>query len=92
MHNTSTTTIVSDIDFVKSILPEHYQLKESFLKGSIHCKSRIGIRDGDDEDREQWEYIVLAIKKHFSSRFQEIYHHVCVFHKDFTIYLKKKIP
>jgi hypothetical protein len=38
------TQIMQDIDFVKSILPEHYQVNESKTKDSIHCKSAIGIR------------------------------------------------
>ncbi len=33
-----------DIQFVKGILPEHYEVKESKKRGSVHCKSSIGIR------------------------------------------------
>jgi hypothetical protein len=36
--------IQADINFVKTILPDHYEVKESKKKGSIHCKSEIGIR------------------------------------------------
>lgn len=37
-------SVVEDIDFVKSILPKHYEVSESNNKGSIHCRSSIGIR------------------------------------------------
>ena len=37
-------TMVEDIQFIKMILPDHYEVKESKKKGSIHCKSPIGIR------------------------------------------------
>jgi hypothetical protein len=81
--------INQDIQFVQSILPNHYEVKESKTKGSIHCKSSIGIKqNADDEDDEQWSYILTAIKNHFSTRFQEVYHNTCTFHVDFTIHLK----
>jgi len=41
---TTSISLEQDIAFVKSILPEHYGVKESKRKGSIHCKSEIGIR------------------------------------------------
>jgi hypothetical protein len=36
--------MIEDIEFVKKILPEHYTVQESKRKGSVHCKSEIGIR------------------------------------------------
>jgi mannose-6-phosphate isomerase-like protein (cupin superfamily) len=89
-----------DIQFVKNILPNHYSVQESKKKGSIHCKSEIGIRHSpylnessgnmvtDHEDEEHWAYILGAIKQHFNGRFQEVYHNTCFCHVDFTIYLK----
>lgn len=79
----------NEIAFVKSVLPEHYDVQESKKSGSIHCVSDIGIRKGiDAEDDEHWEYIFKAIKNHFGKGFQEVYHNVCFCHTDFTIYLK----
>lgn len=80
-----------DIQFVKNILPDHYTVKESNIKGSIHCISDIGIKKGiDSEDDEHWNYIMKAIKKHFGKRFQEVDHNTCFCHVDFTIYLKPR--
>jgi hypothetical protein len=95
--------INADIFFVKSILPESYTVQESKKKGSIHCKSSIGIRKSpylnqstgtvvkDAEDDEHWDYIFKAIVNHFGKRFQEIYHNTCFCHVDFTIYLKPRM-
>lgn len=78
-----------DIGFVKTILPSHYTVKESKSKGSIHCVSSEGIKQGiDSEDDEHWSYIMMAIRKRFGERFSEVYHNVCFCHCDFTIYLK----
>jgi|LakMenE18May11ns_1017448.scaffolds.fasta_scaffold9959546_7 hypothetical protein len=97
------STIIEDIQFMKSILPEHYEVKESKKSGSIHCKSSIGLRKtpynsfdsfkrpiivDDAEDEEQWFYIVEAIKAKFGERLQEIDHNTCFCHVDFTIYLR----
>ncbi len=91
-----------DVQFVKGILPEHYDVKESKKRGSVHCKSSFGIRKSpylnqstgtmvkDAEDEEHWEYIFKAIKQHFGERFQEVYHNTCFCHVDFTIYLKER--
>lgn len=79
-----------DIDFVISILPDTYTVKESNTKGSINCVSPTGIFKGkDSEDNEHWEYIFKAIKNHFKDRFQEVDHNTCFNHVNFTIYLKK---
>lgn len=91
-----------DIQFVKSILPEHYVVKEGKTKDSIHCKSSIGViitmvlnsctnenTTGVAEDDEHWSYIFQAIEQHFGSRFQEIFHNACFCQKDFIIYLKQ---
>lgn len=81
-----------DIVFVKRLLPSHYSVTESNKKGSIHCKSSIGIRlslSSDKEDDEMWSYIVRAIKQKFGERFSEIFHNTCFCHVDFTIYLKQ---
>jgi hypothetical protein len=81
--------IQQDIDFVKTILPEHYEVKESKKAGSIHCRSKIGIAHKiDADDDEHWEYIVKAIENHFKERFQEIDHNTNFCHVDFTIYLQ----
>jgi hypothetical protein len=92
--------ILRDIEFVSKLLPSSYIVQESNSRGSIHCKSSIGIKMpryrnqstgewvNDAEDTEMWEYIVKAIKQHFGERFQEIFHNTCFLHTDFTIYLK----
>lgn len=84
------TLTASDIQFVKGLLPDTYDVVESKSKvGSIRCISRVGIRhNGDADDDEHWNYIAKAIKKHFGFRFQEIYHNVNFCHTDFTIFLK----
>jgi hypothetical protein len=75
-----------DIDFVKSILPDHYIVKESERRGSIHCESAIGIPDTPPEDH--WKAVFGGIKGRFGYRFQEVYHSTCANHVNFTIYLK----
>lgn len=83
-----TATKEEDINFVKTILPTHYTVQESKRKGSIHCFSKIGIAHKiDADDDEHWEYIVLAIKQHFGTRFLEIDHNTNFCHVDFTIHL-----
>lgn len=95
--------IQEDIQFVRSILPSHYVVQESKRKGSVHCKSAIGLRLSpylnaasgnmvtDAEDQEHWRYVFQAIKQHFGSRFQEVDHNTCFCHVDFTIYLKQEV-
>lgn len=39
-----TPKALEDILFVKSILPNHYEVKKSKTVGSIHCVSKTGIR------------------------------------------------
>lgn len=81
-----------EIAFVKSILPDHYTVKESKSPGSIHCASPIGIRKGvDAEDDEHWGYVMKALRQTFGERFKEVFHNVCFCHTDFTIYLKKRV-
>lgn len=81
-----------DIQFVKSILPYHYVVKESAYKHSVHCKSPIGIAHKiDADDDEHWEYIVKAIENNFGDRLMEIDHNTNFCHVDFTIYLKPKL-
>jgi hypothetical protein len=84
----SVISLDQDIAFVRSILPEHYNIRESSSFGSIYCKSRIGIRNGEDEDQEHWNYIYNAIKEYFGKRLSEIFHQTCTYHLSFTIYLK----
>jgi hypothetical protein len=96
------SNITVDIDFVCTILPDHYEVRESKTPGSIHCVSNIGIRKTpylskstgnmitDAEDDEHWGYIMQAIISHFGPRFQEVDHNTCFCHIDFTIYLKVK--
>lgn len=87
---TTEAKLTDDIDFVKSILPDHYTVQESKRKGSIHCVSEIGIRHKiDADDDEHWEYICMAIEKHFGDRLLEIGENTCFCHIDFTIYLPK---
>lgn len=87
------STILADINFVKSILPDHYEVKESKKAGSVHCKSSVGIRKGiDSEDEEHWSYIMKALQNRFGERLQEVYHNTCFCHVDFTIYLKNSKP
>lgn len=91
-----------DVNFVKSILPDHYIICKDSRLGSIHVKSEKGIRKPpyfnqstgtlvtDAEDEEHWSYILKALKKH--SRFQEVYHNTCFCHVDFIIYFKPTQP
>lgn len=79
----------NDIDFVRGVLPDHYTVKESNKKGSIHCVSSTGIRKGiDSEDDEHWGYVMNAFRKYFGSRLSEVYHNTCFCHVNFTMYLK----
>lgn len=79
--------IAKDIEFVRSILPDHYLVQESSRRGSIHCKSSIGIDDTPPENH--WKAVFGAIKGYFDDRFQEVYHSTCSNHVNFTIYLKR---
>jgi hypothetical protein len=79
----------NDIEFIQSILPSHYVVKESNRQGSVHCKSPVGIRHkGDADDDEHWNYVVSAIRDRFKDRFMEIDHNTCFCHVDFTVHLK----
>lgn len=89
----------TEIEFVKTLLPSHYDVKESNKKGSIHAVSPIGLRKlpylskfgrliEDDEDDLSFERFIKSVKQHFGDKFQEIFHNVCFCHTDFTIYLK----
>lgn len=91
--------ILRDIQFIQKLLPSHYIVQESNKRGSVHCKSAIGIKlppyqnkignwINDAEDEEMWSYIMKAIKQHFGPRFQEVYHNTCFCHVDFTVHLK----
>lgn len=92
--------ILRDIQFIQVILPSHYIVQESTKRGSIHCKSSIGIRlppyqnkstgnlVNDAEDEEMWGYVMNAMKQYFGIRFQEVFHNTCYCHVDFTVYLK----
>lgn len=85
----STYQIAKDIAFITKLLPSHYTVKESVKKGSVHCKSKIGIKLNGNEDEEMWGYIFEAIKQYFGKRFQEVFHNTCYCHVDFIIYLKQ---
>lgn len=101
MSKSVTLQIETDIAYVKSILPSHYEVIESRKIGSIHCKSEIGIRlppyknestgtmVTDAEDEPAWRHFVHRIKNHFGSRFQEVFHNTCFCHVDFMIFLKQ---
>lgn len=90
-----------DLEFVKSLLPSHYEVGESKKAGSIHCVSEIGLRKlpylgssgnliTDQEDDPSFFRFVKSIKQYFGDRYQEIDHNTCFCHVDFTIYLKAK--
>jgi len=72
---------MSDIDFIKNILPGNYKIKQ--IKGGIDCISKEGIKD-----EETWVYLREAIRQHFGDRFKEIYHTTCTYHIHFTIYFE----
>ncbi len=74
-----------DLSFVKSILPKHYTVKESANLGSVHCVSKIGI---SEDQPKKWDKVMRELKKHFDSRFKEVFHNVCADHTDFTVFLK----
>lgn len=83
--------VSQDIKFLEQLLPYHYLVREDDKDGSVRCVSKIGIKVSntvDTEDVKEWKKIFSAIKKQFGKRFQEVYHHTCSLHKDFTIYLK----
>lgn len=95
--------IENDIEFLKRLLPFHYEIKESKKIGSVHCKSAIGIVQSpyvassgilitDAEDEKQWAYIFSRIETHFGNRFQEVFHNTCSNHIDFTVYLRAVTP
>lgn len=79
-------SLQDDLNYVKSILPSHYTVKESKKKYSVHCTSSIGMQDYGEE--KEWKQFFNKLKEHFGSRFQEVFHNVCTNHSDFTIYLK----
>lgn len=96
MKNTLTS---DDIDFVQSLLGEHYHITETYSPGNLHCTSRVGIRKPayvnakgriieDDEDDFQWTVIKNQLRRYFKDRFVEIDHFTCTLHMDFVIYLK----
>lgn len=73
--------VVSDIGFVKSILPESYKVGESKKLGSVHCVSETGFikpayQDSrghwitDAENEIAWASFMCTIKAHFGKRFQ----------------------
>lgn len=76
-----------DLEFVKSILPNHYQASEDEKhKGSIHCISSI---TQDGMSGSQWEYFKEIMYRHFGERILEFYHHVNHDHLNFVVYLQK---
>jgi hypothetical protein len=82
------TTLQKDIDFIKTILPDHYEVKESKQQGNIHAKSRHGLRtNGQNDDDEHWRYVQAAIKGYFKDRLKEIFFNTHAFYQDFTIYI-----
>ena len=77
---------LTDLQFVKSILPLHYNLRE--FPDCIRCVSRTGIDDSNGDN--EWKTTVMEpLRKHFGNRFQEVYHSTCTNHVDFTIYFKQ---
>lgn len=76
-------TTEAKISYIKQILPDHYIVKESKEKGSVHCKSSVGI-----EDEEQWGYFISALEQRFKNKLYEVFHNTNHNHADFTVYLK----
>lgn len=82
---------MNHIEFVKSILPDHYQVEEGVKENSIRCRSRVGLSERvDADDEEHWSYVLAAIKNHFGNLFQEIFHVTCSRHQHFIIYYNDK--
>lgn len=73
----------TDISFLNDLLPQ-YTIENRPVNG-MYCTSKTGISDATDE----WLPIFQAIKKHFGTRFSEVFHTTCSDHLRFTIYLKK---
>lgn len=74
--------INAKIDYIRQILPPHYEVKESKQKGNVHCKSSVGI-----DDDEKWSYFIQGLNQRFTD-FSEVYHNTCHNHVDFTVYFK----
>lgn len=66
--------------FVKDMLPSHYEVKET-ITGVIRCKSSEGIDRAED-----WSNFINAVKKYFGESFKEVYHSTCYNHINFTVY------
>lgn len=66
--------------FIECLLPDHYEVSESFT-GRIVCRSSTGI-----EDESKWDWILSDVKNHFGLSFKEVHHWTCYHHKSFTIY------
>ncbi len=73
--------MLKETEYIKNLLPSHYHC-EPRVNG-VHCHSTTGISDD-----EHWELIILAIKKRYGDRFQEIFHQTCSNHYTFTVYIK----
>ena len=78
-----------DIEFVKTLLPDHYTVVRDIGTNGIRCRSNIGLRKGDIEDAYLWELFKTSILHRFEDEFLEIDHLICSFHTDFIIHLKK---
>jgi hypothetical protein len=72
------------VEYIKAVLPNHYEVKESKQKGNVHCKSSNGINDD-----EQWSYFMQGLKQRFAD-FSEVNHNTCHNHVDFTVYFRSK--
>ena len=66
--------------FVKDMLPDHYEVRE-VTTGIIRCKSSEGIESG-----VEWADFMNAIKKFFGDAFKEVYHSTCTNHVNFALY------
>ena len=76
-----------DVDFMQRILPKHYVCTP--VDKGVHCISERGISEQNND--EAWNTMVMEpIRKHFGSRFVEVFHQVCTNHSEFTVYLHKK--
>lgn len=78
-------TMDAKIDYIRQLLPDHYEVKENKQKGNVHCKSLVGI-----DDDERWDYFMSALKNRFKD-FSEVYHNTCYNHVDFTIYFRGQV-
>jgi hypothetical protein len=75
--------VKEETKWLKSLLPDHYTCEPR--DRGVHCYSSIGI---DENDPEQWDFTVKAIKQKFGKRFMGIFHQTCHNHVKFTVFIR----